>query len=81
MNEPKPQGQITAQLAHYGKHYFLRTSLELKGKGIKFLGVESKETLIPQAQHLAGQRKYKVTLLAFDKVCRQYDAVSVILLD
>lgn len=37
MGEKKPECQIEATLAWYGKHYFLKTDLELKGRGIRKL--------------------------------------------
>ena len=80
MGEPRPEGQIDAQLSHGGDHYFLRTPLELQGQGIKFLGVETAASLVPQAQHKVGWRKYKVTVRAFDRICQQYDVVSELLL-
>lgn len=64
MSETKPEGQIDARLSHYGKHWFLRTTLELKGRGIKFEETSN------------GQNRYKVTEKAFERICEQYDVVS-----
>ncbi|AJE54250.1 hypothetical protein [Paenibacillus polymyxa] len=60
LNERKVAAQIEAQLCHYGKHYFLRTKLELKGRGISFVD-NDKEML-----------KYKVTVRAFEKIKQEY---------
>ena len=38
MGEEKPDCQIESQLSYYGKHYYLWTSLELKGRGITLQG-------------------------------------------
>lgn len=60
MKERKVNAQIEASLSHYGKHYFIYTALELKGRGIK-----PSETSRPL-------NSYKVTLAAFEKLKEQY---------
>ena len=81
MNETKPEAtQIDAQLSHYGKHWFLRTPLTLKGRGVVHLGVETVESLVPQAQHKAEWNKYKVTEKAFDAICERYNVATESLL-
>ncbi len=81
MNEPRPaDAQIDARLSHYGKHWFLRTPLVIKGRGIVGLGVETAESLVPSAQHKAGWCKYKVTEKAFKAICAQYNVASELLL-
>lgn len=81
MGDAKPQAEIEASLSHYGKHYFLKTRLTLKGRGIKFLGTMTAETLTPQAQHRAGTHRYKVTEKAYEKICREHSVSYEILLD
>lgn len=62
MGQEKPEGcQIEAGLCYYGKHYWLRTSLELKGRGI---------TENEPAKN--GLRNYTVTIRAFEKLKSQY---------
>jgi len=77
MGEKRPvDAVIDANLGHYGKHYFLTTRLELKGRGIIFLGTDTVNDLVPSAAHKAGQHRYKVTLAAFDKICQQHKVAS-----
>ena len=62
MGEQKPEGcQIEAGLCYYGGHYWLKTSLELKGRGIK-----------EDAPARDGKRNYTVTKKAFEKLKTQY---------
>lgn len=72
MGEAKPETLIEARLAHYGKHYFLTSQVELKGRGVTFRGTLKASQLTPQAQHKVGYHEYKVTIAAFDKICKQY---------
>lgn len=78
MKEPKPVAQIEASLGHYAKHWYLRTPLSLKGRGIKFNGsITANEVTSPR---LVGWNRYVVTVAAFDKLAKQYDIVSESLL-
>ena len=62
MGHKKPEGcQIQAGLCYYGKHYWIRTRLELKGRGIT--ENEPSEN---------GLKNYTVTLKAFEKLKTQY---------
>jgi len=61
LNEVKPDTQIDATLSYSGKHWFLKTTLDLKGRGIKYL-----ETI---AQ---GVKRYEVTNRAFEILENQY---------
>jgi hypothetical protein len=79
MGEKKPAGQIEASLSHDGKHYFVYTPLTLSGRGVDFLGTETAETLIP-GSYRVGWHRYKVTLRAFDVICKQYSVTSEALL-
>ena len=69
LGQRKPAHEGTARLSHFGKHYFVRTTLELKGRGI-----ELQETI-------DGVHKYKCTERAFDKICGAHDIVMKTLLD
>ena len=61
MGQEKPEGcQMAATLAYYGKHVFIDTELEIKGRGI---------TLLEQRDFL---KRYQVTNLAFEKLKKQY---------
>lgn len=65
MGQEKPEGcQMTASLAYYGKHYFVNTVIELRGRGITFIDQRD------------GLNRYQVTNLAFEKIKEQY-AISM----
>ena len=65
MGQEKPEGcQMTASRAYYGKHYFVNTVIELKGRGITFIDQRD------------GLNRYQVTNLAFEKLQKQY-AISM----
>lgn len=62
MGQSKPVADIEADLSYYGKHYFLRTALELEtNRGVKFYQVGDD-----------GRNVYKVTIKAYDKLEAQY---------
>lgn len=82
MGETRPaDAAIDAQLAHYGKHYFLKTPLTLSGRGVEFLGQIKASDLVPAAQHKAGWNEYKVTIKAFERICEQHKVACEHLLD
>ena len=62
MGEEKPDCQIEASRSYYGKHYHLKTVLELKGRGIK------------KDDHDYGDKinRYTVTKLAYEKLQKLY---------
>lgn len=62
MGQKKPDCQIEAQLAYYGKHYHLKTALELKGRGI------TKDN----DDYGDGLNRYTVTKLAYQKLQELY---------
>ena len=77
MNEPRPENtQIDAELSHYGGHWFLRTPLVLKGRGIVHLKTETADTLVPKAHHKIGWHKYQVTSKAFEAICVKYNVAT-----
>lgn len=63
MGQQKPNCQIEAGLSYYGGHYWIRTPLELKGRGI---------TENEPSQQNKGCRNYTVTKRAFEKLKEQY---------
>lgn len=70
MSEQKPKGvQIEARRAYYGNHWFLDTTLELKGRGIT---LEKSEN---------GVNKYQVTNRAFDLLKEKYSISHECFLD
>lgn len=70
MNETKPKGQIDASLSNNGKHWCLKTELTLKGRGIRFVDLQSK-----------GRKRYRVTEKGLEKIETQYTVVSAVLFD
>jgi len=80
MREERPEAEIDACLSHYGRHWFLRTRLVLSGRGVEFLGEETAETLVPEAAHRIGERRYKVTERAFERICAAHSVRSEMLL-
>ena len=63
MNEAKPEAQIEAHLSHYGRHYFLYTNEELKGRGVRKIDTDN----------YRGLDRYKVTFKAYEKICQEYE--------
>lgn len=79
MNETKPENvQGDVSLAHYGKHYFVKTPLELKGRGISLEYVYTAENCTNPDKF--GWNDYRVTLKAMEKLNAQYNFAMVILL-
>lgn len=81
LGEAKPDAQIEASLSHYGNHYFLKTRLELKGVGIKFLKTLTSADLVPEAQDKIGTNEYWVTVRAFEKIKEAHGVAYEMLLD
>jgi len=80
MKETAPTDtQIHATLSHYGKHWFIRTKLQLKGRGITFLKTDTAETLVPGSRFV-GFHQYKVTEAAFEVLSAKYSVASEVLL-
>lgn len=70
MGEEKPACQIEAQLGYYGKHYYLITALELRGRGIT-----------KDRDDGTGKYWYTVTKKAYEKLKEQYTISCVNYLD
>jgi hypothetical protein len=79
MGEARPEAPIEASLSHYGRHYFLRTRLNLKGRGVTHMGVLTESRLVPGSR-LVGWNEYKVTTAAFERICSEHDVSSELLL-
>ena len=80
MGEQKPEAQIEATIGHYGG-WFLKSQIELKGRGVKFLGTIEASQLRPKAPQIhVGWHKYKVTDLAFEKICKAHRVSHAMLL-
>lgn len=61
MGQTKPDCQIEAQLSYGGRHYFLRTRLTLKGRGITLSSTDDK-----------GFNWYRATDRAYELLKTQY---------
>ena len=81
MHEAKPKAQIEASMAHGGKHYFLYTPLELKGRGVTLIQTYKASDLTKYCQHKIGWHVYLVTDRAFDAISQQYAVSYECLLD
>ncbi len=80
MGEEKPAAQIEAHLSHYGKHWFLKSQIELKGRGILYKGRLQASDLAPHAQDKAGWYEYQVTEKALDTICQNHAVAYEMLL-
>ena len=70
MGQEKPEGcQMEAGLCYYGKHYWVDTPLELKGRGITELPTNWVKGC---DKDLEGWRSYRVTKKAFEKLKETY---------
>jgi hypothetical protein len=80
MGQRKPNCQMKVTIGHYGS-YYIDTSIELKGRGIKLLKQYKNEDLTGPGQYMAGWFSYRVTDLAYDKLKAQYSISHESLLD
>lgn len=78
MGQRKPEVKMEASLAYYGKHYFVDTPLELKGRGI----TEVEAHWVDGCQKkIENWRSYRVTKATFEKLKSQYPISLECLLD
>ena len=80
MNQDKPAANIEARMARYSNHWYIKTPLELKGRGIRFENTLTPEQLTEQGQRLVGWHEYRVTDKAFETLCKKHDVVTECLL-
>lgn len=86
-----PEIKTHATLAHYGKHYFLKSNLgpdKIRGVGVVYLGQLSAtpdllkmERYIDPKSPLLGYFEYKVTLRAFERLKQEIEIGYAMLLD
>lgn len=76
----RDDSQIEASLGHYGKHYYIKTPLVLKGRGIKHLRTLEQNDFVDPANRKIGWHEYVVTLLAMQKLAKQYVVTGELLL-
>lgn len=81
MKERKVECQIEASLGYYGSHYFIDTTLELKGRGITYIKTYTSSDLTSHGQRKVGWHSYKVTTKAYSKLEKEYSISREVLLD
>ena len=81
MGQQKPECQMEASLAYYGKHYFVDTPIELKGRGITLLRQYEEKDFCTPGDHKVGWYEYCVTKKAFEKLKAEYSISMERLLD
>lgn len=81
MGEQKPDCQMEAQLSYYGKHYFVDSPIELKGRGITFVRQHTEKDFCGLGNRRVGWYEYKVTKLAFEKLKEKYSISMERMLD
>lgn len=92
MGESIPETITThASLAHYGKHYFVKSLLgpdKIRGVGVVYMGkltVEPDLLKMEKAIHkdskFVGYHEYKLTLKAFEKLEKTVEIGYAMLLD
>lgn len=81
MKEQKPNTQIEANLSYNGKHYFIDTPLQLKGRGVNFIKTYTSNDLTSFGQRKAGWNSYQVTMNAYAKLEKEYSISNEVLLD
>lgn len=81
MGQQKPECQIEAQRSYYGKHFYLDTPLELKGRGITFIKKYSEKDFVVPNNYRIGWNEYQVTELAFEKIKKSYTVSMECFLD
>lgn len=81
MGDRKPNCQMEASLSHYGRHYFVDTPLDLKGRGIEHLNTYAEKDFVKPGNRKIGWHQYKVTTRAFEALQAQYSIGYEMLLD
>lgn len=81
MSQARPEAKIDARMCYGSDHWMLKTHLELKGRGVKFLGkIEAGRVCGPRAAELVGMNEYKVTQAAFERICELHQVATECLL-
>ena len=82
LGDRRPDCEIEADLAYYGKHYFLETKLDLKGKGVTFVKKFGADDFKDgENNRKCGWNQYMVTLKAFEKIKQEHAVSKTIYLD
>lgn len=80
MGGQKPDCQMEASRGYYGKHWFIDTPLELKGRGIELIKKYQEKDFCSK-DHRVGWNEYRVTNRAFEKLKEKYSISQECLLD
>lgn len=80
MGQAKPEADIEAQLSHYGKHWYLSSKVELRGRGVNFIRTLTATDFVDPNNRRIGWHEYKVTEAAFERICKEHSVSSEILL-
>lgn len=80
MGGQKPDCQMEASRGYYGKHWFIDTPLELKGRGIELIKKYQEKDFCSK-DHRVGWNEYWVTNRAFEKLKEKYSISQECLLD
>ena len=80
MGGQKPDCQMEASKGYYGKHWFIDTPLELKGRGIEFIKKYQEKDFCSK-DYRVGWNEYRVTNRAFEKLKEKYSISQECLLD
>lgn len=80
MGGQKPECQMEASRGYYGKHWFIDTPLELKGRGIELIKKYQEKDFCSK-DHRVGWNEYRVTNRAFEKLKEKYSISQECLLD
>ena len=80
MGGQKPDCQMEASRGYYGKHWFIDTPLELKGRGIELIKKYQEKDFCSK-DHRVGWNECRVTNRAFEKLKEKYSISQECLLD
>ena len=69
MGQQKPDCQMEASLSYYGKHYYINTPLNLKGRGITQIEANWRKGCRKQIENW---KCYRVTKATYEKLKEQY---------
>ncbi len=87
MGEPAPvaatavAADVEAVSAMDGKHYILKTTTVLGGRGVEYVQTYKPEDLTPFAQKYVGWKVYRATTAAFQRIGAATDIRMQVLLD
>ena len=81
MGGQKPECQMEASRGYYGKHWFIDTPLEIKGRGIEFIKKYQEKDFCSPGNYRVGWNEYRVTNKAFEKLKEKYSISQECLLD